>query len=186
MKFQVFAWEEHIIEWVRSTPRSGGVYDLMYFVSDFSMTKWIILAVISFLLVWKGWRSIKVPLGLITVATILGDVVSRRIFKVYFMRPRPEFLNELCDSSACWGFISSHATNVFAALAVLCFFNKRCIWWTLPMATLVSFSRIYLLDHYPLDVMGGAAVGTLIGFTVCIFYQKIFWKNKESLLQPAT
>lgn len=158
---------------MRSLSRSGTLYDFMHFISDFSTTKWIIFAAIIILGFAKGWRAMSVPVGLSIVAALLGDLVSRRLVKAFIMRPRPGFLNEACDVSACWGFISSHAANVFAVTAVLYLFSRRTLWWTLPIATLVSFSRVYLIDHYPLDVIGGALIGTLIGFIVWTIYQRI-------------
>ncbi len=42
--------------------------------------------------------------------------------------------------------------------------RARVLWWT--AALLVGYSRIYLGHHYPLDVVGGALVGTAVAFWV--------------------
>lgn len=187
MGFNVYEWEQIIIESLRSLPRSGPVYEFMHFISDFSTTKWIILAAIVALGFWKGWRAVRVPVGLSIIAAILGDLVSRRLVKAFVMRPRPEYLNEACDVSACWGFISSHSANVFAVAAVLFFVNRRTLWWTLPLATLVAISRVYLIDHYPLDVIGGALVGILLGYVVWTIFQRAkLWLERRRLVISKT
>ncbi len=69
-----------------------------------------------------------------------------------------------------YGFVSSHASNSFAvATFISLFFKKR--WLTISMfcwAATVSYSRMYLGVHYPLDVIGGAILGTGIG--IVVFY----------------
>src|ERR1019366_5476597 len=53
----------------------------------------------------------------------------------------------------------SHAATFFAAPLTLFIYYRRSIWFMLPIAMLVSFSRIYLGSHYPSDVLVGAILG---------------------------
>ena len=77
-----------------------------------------------------------------------------------------------------YGFVSSHAANTFAlATFVSLFFARK--WLTIAIfiwAAIVSYSRIYLGVHYPLDVVGGAMVGTFAG--AIIFYLERFVQQK--------
>ena len=71
-----------------------------------------------------------------------------------------------------YGFISSHATNVFglATFVWLIIRNNYKYWfWILFIgyASLIAYSRVYLGVHYPSDVAVGALVGIAIG---AIFY----------------
>ena len=67
-----------------------------------------------------------------------------------------------------YGFVSSHAANMFAtATFVSLFFARK--WLTIAMfawAVLVAYSRMYLGVHYPLDLLGGALLGACIGFLI--------------------
>jgi undecaprenyl-diphosphatase len=54
---------------------------------------------------------------------------------------------------------SSHAANMFAATMVLFLFYRKSIWFMLPLALGVSFSRVYNGVHYPSDVLAGAIIG---------------------------
>src|SRR5262249_14767377 len=55
---------------------------------------------------------------------------------------------------------SSHAANWFAATMICFVFYRRSWRFMLPLACLVSFSRIYNGVHYPSDVLAGAILGS--------------------------
>jgi undecaprenyl-diphosphatase len=61
---------------------------------------------------------------------------------------------------------SSHAANWFAATMVLFLFYRKSLWFMLPMALAVSFSRLYNGVHYPSDVLAGAIIGA--GYAVAV------------------
>lgn len=73
-----------------------------------------------------------------------------------------------------FGFVSSHAANSFnVALLSLMFIKKR--WYSVSIifwAAAVGYSRIYLGAHYPGDVLCGAIVGSLIGWSVYRMYKR--------------
>jgi undecaprenyl-diphosphatase len=109
------------------------------------------------------------------------DQLSVHLFKNVFMRLRPchdpsladlvHIVNDHCGGQ--FGFISSHASNAFG----LAFFmgkilKKFSIFWMpslLLWAAVVSYSRIYLGVHFPLDVACGALFGMLIAELIYIF-----------------
>ena len=120
---------------------------------------------------WKGlWFVIVIGLTI-----TLSDQITSGFMKPFFERLRPsrdpslEGLVHLVDgyTGGEYGFASSHASNSFAiaTLMFLCLRDKysRLIWLFL-WAFLVSYSRLYLGVHYPLDLLAGAGVGTIIAW----------------------
>ena len=65
-----------------------------------------------------------------------------------------------------YGFVSSHAANIFSAAVVLSYFypkNKK-IFFT--KASLVAFSRVYVGVHYPADIIFGGLLGYGLAWAV--------------------
>ena len=108
----------------------------------------------------------------------MGDQISVKLFKDVFERLRPchnpmitdmvHTLHGKCGGQ--FGFVSSHATNSFA-LAIFSglLLRSRYKYILLIMlfwAACVSYSRVYVGVHYPGDILGGAILGSVVGFTV--------------------
>jgi undecaprenyl-diphosphatase len=67
-----------------------------------------------------------------------------------------------------YGFVSSHAANTFG-LAILSSLIVKRTPYTIGIilwAAIVSYSRVYLAAHYPLDVICGAALGIVIAVLI--------------------
>ena len=115
------------------------------------------------------------------------------IFKDSIQRLRPCYNESIIDSlrlvkqncGGKFGFFSAHASNSFS-LAIffgLLFINRirYIIMITIVFASLISYSRIYLGVHYPIDVFFGGFFGIFVGFVMYSFvylkFLKFFDKN---------
>lgn len=110
------------------------------------------------------------------------DILSTQI-KHLIERPRPAFDVEIGNLARMlehkggqYGFISSHAANVFGlATFTSSIFKKKYYTVTIYFwAVMVSYSRIYVGKHFPLDVLGGALFGTLIGLGIFLLVNSLF------------
>jgi len=146
-------------------------------------------AFLLFLLIKQDFKNKKkLIISIISVAMVivLADQLSVHLFKNVFERLRPCHNPDLANilhtvNGNCggqFGFISSHAANVFALAVLLLniFKYKRLTITLIVWATIVSFSRIYLGVHYFGDVFVGALFGASIGFVVYRL-TKVFGSN---------
>src|SRR5690606_36403453 len=117
---------------------------------------------------------------LIVACTLLtfgiSDFTSSQLIKKSVMRVRPcndvVFKDEVNLRARCgsgYSFTSSHATNHFAlAFFWIILFKrkwKHTVWLAILWAASTSFSQIYVGVHYPLDIVFGALIGTIIGLS---------------------
>jgi undecaprenyl-diphosphatase len=119
--------------------------------------------------------ALLVPLLAATVA--LADSITSRIFKPWAARPRPchaaDLAAQLYLPDGCggaFGFMSSHAANAMGLAVFLLFTLPTGRFQPLKIgvfvwALIISYSRVYLAAHYPLDVLGGWLVGAALGAT---------------------
>ena len=110
------------------------------------------------------------------------------LFKDSFQRLRPCYDETVKDSirlvkdncGGKYGFFSAHASNSFS-LAIffgLLFMNRirYIILITLVYASFISYSRIYLGVHFPIDIIFGSLFGLFIGFSIYKFVYLKFLK----------
>jgi 4-amino-4-deoxy-L-arabinose transferase-like glycosyltransferase/membrane-associated phospholipid phosphatase len=134
-------------------------------------------------LLWKGNVRMRLCLLLLLLILPLGDGLVTNTIKHAVARPRPfvTLPEARLFGSPGKGYIppqinesgvemstgkgsrtsmpSSHAGNWFAATMILFIYYRRSLWFMLPMALAVSFSRVYNGVHYPSDVLVGAILG---------------------------
>ncbi|MFW6111500.1 MAG: phosphatase PAP2 family protein [Candidatus Bipolaricaulota bacterium] len=105
---------------------------------------------------------------LISLSISIVNIAVFRLIKTLMERPRPVTLGSrplkyrLVDEFA---FPSGHATVAFGIAYVLASAYPG-LWWAWFGAYLasliISLSRIFVREHYPSDVIGGAVIGTLV------------------------
>lgn len=160
----------------------------MYWISE--KYTWIpFYALILVFLFWHfKYRAFYLLLG-IGLVILFADQLTSGFMKPFFERPRPchepDLAGLVFQVAGCggkFGFASSHAANTFGlAMFLWLTFKKNYVWVSLIFlwATVVSFSRIYLGVHYPLDIVVGGLLGVLIAWLVFLLIRK--WAfNKRS------
>jgi membrane-associated phospholipid phosphatase len=142
------------------------------------------LFLLVFALVNFGIRGCWWAVSLI-MTVIISDLISSSLIKQAIFRLRPcrdpelaeqvRVLVNYCPQSS--SFTSSHACNHFAAAwFIFITLNQTGSWrWLLfAWASIICYAQVYVGVHFPLDIFGGAVVGTTIGYGMSIFFRKQF------------
>lgn len=146
---------------------------------------WIPFYIVVIYFFIKNYRTKSVSILIFLALTIfLSDQISVLIKEsVGRLRPvyNPEIehlVHNVLRKGGKFGFVSSHATNSFSVFIFtsLIFKNRNYSFLLLFWAILFSYSRIYSGVHYPFDIICGAVLGLLIGYTT--FKIMMFVENR--------
>ena len=153
--------------------------------------------------IWGGFRM-RMMLLTAGLAIAMTDAVAVRTLKDLMGRPRPHEMLEgvrTLDLALARprflalamplkeeysvarirpprgsSFPSAHAANNFAVAAVCAAFFRRWGWLLFLPAILVSYSRVYVGSHWPLDVVVSCLLGAGIGLLVVVAVEA-FWRR---------
>ena len=102
------------------------------------------------------------------LAVALKPIVDRD--RPYVLVPDPEPLLRW-DVSA--SFPSGHAATSTAGAVILAYLIGRWAWGLAFLAAAVSFSRVYVGLHFPLDVLAGAAIGAAVALVAVVVLRRL-------------
>jgi undecaprenyl-diphosphatase len=188
-----------------SVNRNHSDYFDAFYALFTSMITWIPFYLLVLFLVFRKYNQYGFwVLIALVISTILSDQLSvliKELVQRYRPSHEPALLGKVhlpIGAGGDYGFVSSHAANTFAFAFLMGSLSKniRLFLLLIGWAIVTAYSRIYVGVHYPLDILGGAVLGGLIGWTAYKLLmlvdgrfqrKKIFyagkWKNKE--VQPA-
>jgi len=170
---------------------------VMPVITDFRKWRIVVLLVWSGLVLFGGTKGRWAALVLIPLV-VASDQISSHLLKPLVARMRPcEILGNVHlwygkegwittpaqvvqSYKSSFSFPSSHAANITASMLFLGLVYRRALTFTLLFAALVSFSRIYIGVHWPLDVLGGIAIGSILGWTAFLLYRKIIQSIQDT------
>jgi undecaprenyl-diphosphatase len=154
----------------------------MYWITDRFFWIPLYLGIMLLAYKWYGLRGFWL-IAAAGLSVALADQFTTSFMKPYFARPRPcydpvigksVFVLRGCGGQ--FGFASSHASTTFALATSLWLYGRkafRYVWLMFLWAALVSYSRIYVGVHYPVDILVGAAAGATISLLVYLIYRII-------------
>ena len=105
----------------------------------------------------------------------INDYFCASIIKPNIARLRPsheflEYINLLVPRGGKWSMPSNHASNMFVLATIISTFYSKTKAGIFLIAILVSFSRVYVGVHYPMDIVVGASIGTMIAIMTMSFW----------------
>ncbi|MEO8473561.1 MAG: phosphatase PAP2 family protein [Chryseolinea sp.] len=173
----------------------NGLYDaqldqIMYLISG--NLAWIPLyGFLIYYVVKSDKQNAWIVLLGIVLTILLSDQITSGFMKPLFMRLRPTWDSHLSSlvhvvndyRGGKFGFPSSHAANTFSVtLLIFLVFRKNWMLFLFLWPLIVSYSRIYLGVHFPLDIFVGWMMGSLCAFSSFLIYKAVskYIDNKKT------
>jgi len=181
------AFDYTILEFFHSLAQAAGDFltPLCHTFGFLGELSWFTVLIALVLLLFAKTRKGGVAM---IFSVLIGMVFTNFCIKNLVARPRPyvsgfeewwQFVGASTPSE--FSFPSGHATAVTATILALCLFlcldAKKHRWLVVPAAlyaTVMCASRIYLVVHYPTDVIGGIICGSAAALLGYFLASKLF------------
>ena len=145
---------------------------------------WILLSIT--LMMFQKTRRCGMTMG---IALLLGLILGNGVMKNLFARPRPYHLDPTLSFRLLWSemstdfsFPSGHTLASFEAATSIFLYYKKWGIATLSFAALIGISRIFLLVHYPSDVLAGALFGILFAVGASFVAKNLYFILKQKFV----
>lgn len=180
---QLKIWDEDLFLWLNSFHTDW--LDVINFQLSQTYTWLPFYAILIFFIYKVEPKNSWWVIGGVALTILISDQFTSGFMKPFFERLRPchderwdGIIHNYLRCGGLYGFASSHAANTFGLAAFLNLKMKgklRFLPWLFLWAAVISYTRIYLGVHYPLDILVGALVGIaagLISWFVIVFVRR--------------
>ncbi len=137
----------------------------------------IALAVV--LLFFKKTRRAGITMG---ISLLLGLLLCNMTIKPIAARIRPYDFDTsivlIIPPESEFSFPSGHTVASFEGALSVLFYHKKAGICMLVLAVLIAFSRLYLMVHYPVDVLAGVILAVCIAFAAKKLTKVLIEKSK--------
>jgi membrane-associated phospholipid phosphatase len=142
-----------------------------------------LIAVMIFMLIRKkiGW-SLQIGISFLIsglIVQVLKHLIHSPRPKLYFGSTAIHCINGITGTGSA-SFPSGHTATIFALTTLLCIYfkdRKSGIFFIL-IAVLTGFSRIYLSQHFPVDVLAGSFAGVMVSVVVYLLIPLKFFEKR--------
>lgn len=170
------AADESLFRWINDGWANPVLDAVFPFITELKYTVFPIALALLAMMVFSKRKGV-VAFVLLALVIVCADQLSSFVIKPLVGRIRPctalEHVRLLVGCGGGKSFPSSHAVNNFAAAMLLSRFYPKAAPYLFGFATLVALSRPYVGVHYPLDILGGAVLGTLVAFAVLVLFEQM-------------
>jgi len=178
----LLAWDAAIFRAIHHGLHAPALDPIMMWLSAPGAFRYPFFLIVAALFLTRRARG-ALALAVLVLTIAVSDQVSVKGIKAIVNRPRPSVA--LADTRPLFGvrhsraFPSVHAVNFTAAVPIVATVFPAATIPAIAVAALVSFSRIYVGDHWPSDVLGGALLGLILG----LLGRKAFLRLERGLIR---
>ncbi len=178
--FTIFTWIQSmdwmILKGIQSFMRNDFLDVGVPLITSLGDNGYLWIAIGVLLILTKTYRKQG---GLLLVGLLVCLIVGNLAIKHLVARSRPSWLDGtvslLIANPKDFSFPSGHTMTSVASATILAMTDKRFGYVAIPLAILISLSRLYLYVHFPSDVIIGGIIGCGIGYGVMAFARKKGW-----------
>lgn len=181
-----YGFDSKILEWMHRLHNSAGGFfkGFFSFISMLGNSGWFFLLLAVIFLFFAKTRKAGIAMA---VAIAIGAIITNLCLKNIIARERPyanpDFFKWWQDAGGHtetdYSFPSGHVTSAFSSMtAFFIFNNKKWSWTGFVFGLLMALSRIYLMVHYPTDVIAGIIVGLIAGGIGAVVTHVLYRKTK--------
>ena len=147
---------------------------------------WIPLGIYCFF--YRRKYFIAVIAGVL-ISTIFAQLLKRVVYPeelrpiTYLSESFPVHIVEGVRMKKVHSFPSGHSTTAFTMALIMAYIINRKTWSViLPLfAFLAAYSRVYLAQHFPTDILAGMCIGILSAMLSLLVYRKfVRFMNKKN------
>ena len=160
-----------VLHWLREVTQCGAMDLIMPKITALGNGGAVWIAAAAAMTISKKYRKYGIAMF---AALIAGVLVGNLCLKNLIARARPCWLESvllLIANPTDYSFPSGHTLSSVIGAYMLTAANRRFGWAAIPLAALITFSRLYLFVHFPTDVLASVVLGIVIG-TVAVWGTK--------------
>jgi undecaprenyl-diphosphatase len=157
---------------------------------------WVPLYIFLAVLLYRKFGRLGLIMIAFSALLILISDQTSGMLKDLFQRERPchndalafdiHLVRERCGG--LYGFVSSHAANTMALAVYVLLLTKARFRWVnrilLFYVLVVSYSRVYMGNHFPADIVGGWMIGIFAAFITYYFYRSVAGEKFDMSEEP--
>lgn len=172
-------------------------FDYFFYIMTHAVEFWSCVIIYILVAIFKNYKYALI--GLLTYASsgLITQLLKRNVFadhnrptvNIENLRLIPDFFEYQQNSS--FSFPSGHATAAFTLFLFLTLIVKNRFWGVgfAVLACLVAYSRVYLSQHYFIDILAGSVIGSVVTLFSFYGFDKIQfgnWGEKNLLYKKRT
>ncbi len=164
--------------------------DFVFYVLTHFVEFWSCLFIFILVAIFKNYKYALIGLISYAVSGLFTQFLKRNVFDsdrptyiINNLRLIPDYFN--FDQHHHFSFPSGHTTAAFSIFVFLSLISKSKFGWLYGiLAVLIAFSRVYLSQHFFIDILFGSLIGTTVSIIVFHLLNKktfVKWGNKSLL-----